>query len=353
MSLRPVLLSTTLIASLPLAGYADVTPEDVWADQVAAIEAMGMTIDAREARSGDTLRISDVVMSSSMDMGMIESLITIRIPAIDIAEAGGGEVDMSLEGAIVYEVATPDVEEIDMSGFTSITTAQFDGKIRVSGNPDDMVYTFDNAAASMTTDEVVIEEMTVQPAVDVAIAPISGQYTSRRSTDKHEIDYAFEAGEVAYMVQPSSYGEQSVTLDATINDLTSSASMTLDRSETPTDMMTALLIGGALTAQQDFAGSTFAFEMVDGETGAETQARGQTGAAKTSVTMSNGVIGYDVSASGLSVSISGSQIPFPTIDLAMARTGVSFQAPMVGTGICSRLGSVSNWRSWYCRTWSG
>ena len=106
---RPVLNFSGGIAAMLLstAAWADVTPEQVWANWKAVSASYGQTLSAgSEERQGDTLVISGLTIASTFEGGSVNG----KIDTVNFRDLGDGrvEVTMSPEYPLAVETTTPE-----------------------------------------------------------------------------------------------------------------------------------------------------------------------------------------------------------------------------------------------------
>lgn len=138
------LLAASLLGST--AAFADVTPEEVWASWSKSYEAFGYDIKVgSEDRSGDTLTLKDVVMTTDTP----EATTVMTVPEMRFRDAGDGTVEVTTAETMDIDTkAKPQgaAEEVDVN----MQMRQKDMVAIVSGTPDNLAY-------DMTAPEIVIE----------------------------------------------------------------------------------------------------------------------------------------------------------------------------------------------------
>lgn len=167
------------ILALPLAvapGFAaaDVTPEDVWAIMQATSDAVGMTTTSTVARDGDTLTITDGLVT--LRYPVIGGQATLTLPQIDLTAQGDGSVSIVTPETYVMTL-TADVPETAEPLVLDIAVAQNGVSTVATGDPGDVTYTTEIA------DIDVIVAMTAGPdlpegALDISMEMDGGAYSS-------------------------------------------------------------------------------------------------------------------------------------------------------------------------------
>lgn len=169
-----------LLAASP--ALADVTPAQVWQDQVEYLKASGyeVTEGARE-EAGDTLTLTDVVTTMTQE----EVAITITMPKVVLQETGGGDVRMvhdAWTAVVDLDNDEDDKVRLNLSGdFSNVETI-------VSGDENDMTYESNGERADVAIDSVVADGKTHDKPATIALNGLKGIYHVKKG-EMRETDY--------------------------------------------------------------------------------------------------------------------------------------------------------------------
>ena len=126
------------------AALADVTPEQVWQDWQEYLEGFGYSVEASEAKSGDTLTVSDITLE--IDMPEDQGSASIALDEVLLRDNGDGTVRVSFPESMPMVIVGTGPEGETVKTELDYRTSEFE--MSVAGDPDDMTY--DYSAASMT-----------------------------------------------------------------------------------------------------------------------------------------------------------------------------------------------------------
>jgi hypothetical protein len=323
-------LATTCLTASPV--FADVTPEEVWASYQDMMTSMGMTPTAEVSRDGDTLVVRNMVYSMNIDMGEASVSDTTTVPEIRFQERRRGTVAMWFPEpmtSVMTAPTEPGTEEGDTVETRSTVT--YIGEAIVSGSPDDMLYTLEDAAMTMSSEPVVVDGMTVQPGVTGKFAGISGTSTVVRKGDSLSSDMDLTAATLTYDVDQIDDGEGS-TIDMGLigNTLAIKGSILLPQANS--DNMIATLLGqSTLDVTMTMADSSSFVKITGEEPSSNMDIRAATGASNLDVTLKGGSIGYDVAVGDLDVTVAGAQIPGGQVAVSLAEYSVALLFPLAAS----------------------
>ncbi|WP_066704642.1 hypothetical protein [Celeribacter ethanolicus] len=323
-------LTTTCLTAGPV--FADVTPEEVWASYQDMMTNMGMTPTAEVSRDGDTLVVRNMVYSMNLDMGEASVSDTTTVPEIRFQERRRGTVAMWFPEPLTSVMSAP-TEPGTEEGDTVETrsTVTYIGEAIVSGSPDDMLYTIEDAAMTMSSEPVVVDGMTVQPGVTGKFAGISGTSTVVRKGDSLFSNMDMTAATLTYEVDEIEDGEGSTVEAGFIgNTLAIKGSILLPQSDSE-NMLANLLGRSTMDVTMTMADSS-SFMTISGEDASSNMdIRAATGASKLDVAFQEGTIGYDVTAGDLNVTVAGAQIPGGQVAVSMAEYSAAFLFPLAAS----------------------
>lgn len=205
-----LLSSTCAVALLPAVALADVTPEDVWANAQASLDAIGGTTTAEVARDGDVLTVSDIEVVFDLPMGAGQA--TGNFGTVTFTDKGDGTV----------AVGGPDEQEwrlgVDVEGEGGVTVtmmmrvSEYDAT--ASGTPDEVTYDYDIGTYAFDVTDIALSGSWEEDAGEfdvggtMTLNDLAGTYTFRDGAELFtitnegsvdsgtmEFDFSFSEGE--------------------------------------------------------------------------------------------------------------------------------------------------------------
>lgn len=314
--LRSAVCVAALIASG--AAQADVTAAQVWDDWKAQLNLYGedsISIGAEEM-SGDTLIVSDIVMS--MDDG--ETAVSANLGDINFTENGDGTVSVTMAESYPI-VITGDSGEV-----ITVMVTQSGMEMIVSGDSETMNYAISADRYGIELQDIVDGDITFTGDARFVANDLSGTYTTT-GEDLRELTYDLDIASLDILVDievPGAAGEYVVGSGKVVN-MSMQADMTIPANadfENPDDLFAN---GLSIAGGYDVESANYVFDInAEGD-----QAAGSvsTGAAKLTGEISSQTVAYDTETNDVAVNITTSDLPFP-IELSAAKYGVGFEMPV-------------------------
>jgi len=309
------------------AAMADVTAEQVWADWRDYMSDAGYQVNAVDTRSGDTLTVSDLVMSMAIPED--DSTVTMSMGDMAFVDRGDGTVSIELpqDLPIGITVTGPEGEEADV-GLNYATRGM---SVVVSGDPGDMSYTYSAANLKMTLESLAVEGNQVDLAkfgtAWLEIAEIAGS-TQMVVGDLRQSTQKVTTGALSYLVdfnEPDG-GDGRIVVKGGADSMDFRGTLSLPPELDVTQMVQMLESGFALDAQFmiENGATDFSFKG-DGEI-----AQGSSRSATAGLHVAMGLAGmsYGLQSTGVELSMAGSDLPFP-VEVAMAETAVGVKVPLM------------------------
>ncbi|ABA80097.1 DUF2125 domain-containing protein [Rhodobacter sphaeroides] len=324
------LAGTTALATLVAAGsaQADVTPEQVWQSWQELGATYGQTLTAaNQSRTGDTLKLQDVRMHFAQDGTVVEG----TIPEVNLTQRGDGTVEITMSPEFPVEMTIPnepDAENPAPEPTELALALRQPGMVMVAGG-DDLATTLAFDAPSTTiavteVDGVSAREMNL--TAEMTMSDVAGTYRTE-GTDTRSItnDFTAAVAEMTFaMTDPETKGKVNVRASATDLKGTSSGKMvgTLGMA----DMAAALQAGAASTGSFTYGPATLEFDFAD----ATDKGKGSASAAggNLDVSMSGDSLSYGGGTKNVSLTLSGSQIPFPQFNMSYAEAAFQLLTPV-------------------------
>lgn len=300
---------------------ADVTAAEVWADWQESLAMYGngdVTVGA-EAMDGDTLTVSDIALAFEDE--------TVKVAAdvgdMQFQELGDGTV--SITGAASF----PMVITTDEGGDIKVTITQTGLKMIASGTAADLNYALSADQYAFNMDEVMVDGEKVEADIRFAMNDVTGGYTVKTG-EMRDIAYSLDVASLdmlADIISPEIAGDY-VTFSGKIQELSTTAEMTLalaENIESPEDMFAS---GFALDAAYEYTGGDYIFDVTS--EGDQASGTASTGAGTLAMKMDASAMSYNSSVKDLEVALNGGSMPFP-IEVSMAEYGFGVDMPVAKT----------------------
>lgn len=322
-------LSASAIAVLSVqAAQADLTAQDVWSDWRAYFTGTGYTVTGTETMAGNTLTVSDVMLSIDLPEG--DGDVSLDMGELSFRENGDGTVSVGMPTNMPMRVtATDGVDGLPFE--VMLNYRQSAPTMTVSGDPADMTFAYTAASVGLTLESVVSDGVPVSRddfRATFTFDNVIGT-TRMQAGDLRRYAQKFETGDLTYDIffrDPEGSGSLSMT--------GGSAGWALDgvsdipgvlNTENMSDMIkagfggTGTLSFGPGSSMVNFAnfGDTFAYESAS-----------QGGSIAVGLTQDG--LSYDVTQRGLTMTMMGSEIPLP-IALSAAEMGFRLGVPTLAS----------------------
>lgn len=312
--------ATAIFFAMP--AYAEVSAAQVWGAWQEFIGNSGMTTSVGTAtESGGTITVTDFTASLKFPDGAY----TQTIPEIKFQSLGNGTVaiTMSPEYPIIFSAdqGKDTAVEIKMLVQTDALTAI------ASGSAETTQYDITAGAIKVLMDEIMAEGDKIPMDVEVAFQDITGQYVTELG-ELRQIRQKFDARQAIFGVNlevPES-GDKMVA-SGIIKDISSQSVMNLLTSGMGSDLAAALRDGMSMDGAFEHGEMTFSFDIdADGE---QAVIDGLAGAGSAAFKMGADGLGYSAGTDDFAMTMSGSEIPFPKIDVSLAQYSTDFFMPVM------------------------
>lgn len=297
---------------------AEVTAMQVWEKWRSQAEATGQTITAETEVQGDTLRLTDfrteMTLPEGTAIGTIEFLEFRERPdgtvAITMAPRYTFELDMTADGERAEAVLA-----IEHTGLSMIA----------SGDTDAITYDFLASSMTAALEEFRVEGEPQDFTAQFGMGDMDGSYTVT-AADTPEVDAEITAGS-ASMIVGGTNPEDGTQVDMAVeySDLTVTMDgvLAMIGSDNTAEMLRE---GFAFASDITHGPATYRFAAVEEAEAVNVDAAVDSGSMGTSLDASG--MAYDVAATGMTMTMTGSDIPFPELTLSMEETGLGFVMPV-------------------------
>ena len=323
----PALTGAALAALLSsTAAYADVTPEQVWADWKAYMAASGYTMTASEARVGDALQVTDIVMVTEIPEEDVS--LTLTMSEMTLTDNGNGTVSIGLPETLPFGVLVEAPGEAPVNVTASYTTKDWSGV--ASGDPDNLLFTYSASELGLAIDEITVDQVTLPMSTigkaEFTMANIAGSSTSK-SGALYEVAQKITTGVVSYIIDATDPdgAEGRLIFQGSADSMDTALMAALPADGDMNDMSAMLKQGFAVDATLSFTGSTMDVNFND--TGEIFQLKSNSDSSEFGVAMNEDGLNYAISSTAQDISVAGTDIPFP-VELSAAENGISLQMPV-------------------------
>ena len=192
--------STIAIFITGSAAWADVTAQQVWTDFKSYLEDFGYSVEGTEDVAGDTVTITGLTLT--FDSPQDGTTASMAMDNLIFAETGDGRVEVTMpERMPLAFTLTPPADQPegeDVSGTVDYTQQGF--SMVVSGDPENMVYTYDAAEMAFTLTGLIVDgqPVTIDEAV-MRLTDVAGE-NSMSGTDLRSSAQTMTAAALSYVL---------------------------------------------------------------------------------------------------------------------------------------------------------
>ncbi|CRL12524.1 hypothetical protein NIT7321_03402 [Phaeobacter italicus] len=305
------------------AALADVSAQDVWSDWKSYMTTTGYKVTGTEAKSGNTLTVSDLLLE--MPVMDAEASGSIAMPNIQFVENGDGTVNILLpkEMPLQFKMDGPD------GAVEGTFIYSHDGSpMLVSGDTDEMTYDYATALMGFSLSGLTVpgEDIPAEAVKFKATLTDVVTKTVMTKTDLRSYEQTLTSASLDYdfgVTDPEGKGEGS--FKGALQDLTFNGTTSIPDGTESADMAALLRNGLSASGRFDFAGGNSAISGRERRDSFAMESASQGGSI--SFDMSDAGLTYDVRQNQTELNISGSDIPFP-LALSMAETGFKLMVPV-------------------------
>ena len=306
------------------AAFADVTAVQVWTDFKSYLEGFGYRVTGDERASGGTVSVSGMVMSMGMpDEG---GHVSVTMDNVTFTETGDGRVRVSMSDRmpIAFTVIPPEGGE-EVTGSIDYTQSGFD--MVVSGDVDDMLYTYSAGQIGLALSSLIVEGEPIEIGQAVmTMSDVAGTSTMS-GTGLRTVGQTVTTGKLDYTLDMTSPEDPDgrIFMTGGLAGLEMTGSISLPSDVDMNDMAAALRAGFAMDGNYAHSGGFSEFEMSGKGDHIEGNTTSDSGAL--TIRMNNDQMEYSGEANGVVMNYAGDQIPLP-VSVEMARAGFRLLMPV-------------------------
>ena len=313
--------STILSVFLTSPVLAEVTPEEVWQGWQKMGASYGQAIVADSVvRNGDTLVVSGMQISMDQDGALIDG----SIDEVRFRDLGNGTVGVTMTDTYAIDMTMP--AEDGKSQQIALELTQPGVSLIAGGSATRTEYTY--TAPSMVMAMQIREDGTTLADVDTTLTGLAGSYTLDTQTTKSVLQSAMTVDRVAFTITA---GEPTdgATVEGSLAALTLGSSGNFLGINAMEDMAQALRDGFAADVDFSYGQGNFTIDAMDRGKATKIVASNQSGHFRAK--LGADALRYGAGGTGVSMSVSGAEIPFPEVKLNYGEASFDFLMPMVAT----------------------
>nr|WP_319948540.1 DUF2125 domain-containing protein [uncultured Shimia sp.] len=310
--------ATTLAALFTTSALADVTNREVWDSWRTYMGSTGLDISASENTSGNTLTVSDLILSMAIPEG--DGSVTMDMGQVQFRDQGDGTVLVIFEQKMPITVLPKDgneaVIEIDYTGMTLV----------VSGDPSEMTYTYSAAEIGAELVQLMTDGA---PSDDVKMA-LNLTNMQGRSTmamdDLTKVAQKLSAEGLNFTLFAKDPDGGDVDMTGSLQGVEMVASSAIPLIENSDDPVALFNSGFAVDADIRHSGSQMTMNVTgdDGPFNADISS----GSGTVQMTMSGDQMSYDGTNQAITLNATGAEIPLP-LNFTMEELSYGFAMPML------------------------
>ncbi|MEM6384905.1 MAG: DUF2125 domain-containing protein [Pseudomonadota bacterium] len=325
MNLPRTMMMSTAIATIAAApAFADLTAEQVLADQLRQISQYGLTAETTgQTRSGDTLTVAGLTATGELPEGTFE----MSMPGATFREIGDGTVEVSYPAELPISVSgtSEDGEAFEM--MLSIT--QSNTVTNVSGIPEEIRYDFTSDSFSINDISFTAPEEAAELDMNVSMqfTGLAGVMSYVGGGTIRDYDANFRVDGVSADVSGAPEGEGSFDLALQASDLVADYSGSVGPQELMASFAQTIEAGNATSGTAQHGPLTYTIS-----------GNGPDGAFEVAAALASGAFDFSLGKTGLSygttstdmtLSVGGDFMPLPPLTFKMAESGLKFAMPVV------------------------
>ncbi len=324
MTFRQTLLSSAalLVISGPQTALADVNAQVVWADWKAYLEGFGYEVSSREATSGDTLTVSDLIMSIDLPEG--EGAMSMSLGEMTFTNQSGGSVAVGIAESLPIAFKFNTEKDEPVEGVIDYNNT--DLSIIVSGDPNNMTYTYSAATLDMIMKSVMVNGTTIPiNAINVMLKDMAGT-AQMKTGNLRDVTQTFTAASMSYNVDIPPIDGNSFKMVGTLNGLSFDGTGAYPMGAAdPQDLASMLKAGFAFKG--GFAHEGGSTKLNFNEDGKVTEGESSTDSGSLAVTMDADQLHYTGKTKGLRSTMVGGDLPLP-IELNSQESAFNVKMPV-------------------------
>lgn len=304
---------------------ADISAEDVWSDLQTYSASFGYAVTGETSREDSSLVVSNMTFSAAQTIESNSAVMT--LDKVVFEERSNGSVGIELPTVIPVQI-TSQMEDGEPVSFT-MDYIQSGTVIDVTGDPENILYTYSANSVSMQTSGINIQGLSSddpQPQMNLAFNMISGT-TNMTLDSQRRYAQQLSVNNVDYMLtvaDPSS--DESVEMEGKFQNIAFAGDTVLPvRSMDASDISAMLAAGLAVNGEFTFGENSFSVSGTAPNEQFSGVAKSQKGGV--GVVMDANQLTYNLSQYDTDVEMTSNQFPVP-INFGVAESVFKISLPV-------------------------
>ncbi len=316
-----------VLAVLATGALADVTAEQVWADQERFVADTGYDMTSgSQQRQGDTLIVRDVVLTMEQTAEEAGGRVTITLDEIRLRETGDGRVNMTLGAMPRFQVTSEDAEGAPVEFGAEVTLTDY--LATASGAPDNIAYewTAEALTTAFSLPAPVGEDGAVAEEVDISLG-MQGLTGTLARGEGGMILSGTTAQSLSYEFSGAT-DEGAADLAFTLADVALDQAMTPGLfTGTPEDLAAGLRDGGSARIEMQFGAASVDATMTDPE-GQAGRFAGEAVSGTLTFAMDESGLSYGAGTQEGQFQLEGGDLPVPQVSGSYVESGTTLTLPL-------------------------
>ncbi|MEO1238437.1 MAG: DUF2125 domain-containing protein [Pseudomonadota bacterium] len=315
----PTLSATAIVTTSVLAwpAAADISPAEVWADWQRLIESSNATLQVgNEDASSDALTLTDVTIGADFpeDGGSFET----TIPELVFENRGDGTVEIKMSAE--YPIAILGKDEVTGEDFAVNIIARQPGMVTIASREDATTrYDYVGPEVQISVAQLTLDGDPIDVDVNLTLAGLKGAYSliegaPRLYNSNATVETVMMSGRGVDPDDPATAFEFS----ASVEDLATETAGTVVGMLGFSDM--SAMVAEGFTTEWDISHGAAEYTISGADQSSRFNLKTTAEAGSFDGIISPDGLSYGGGNAGLSVAVSGSDIPFPQLTFSMAQS---------------------------------
>ncbi|WP_136636270.1 DUF2125 domain-containing protein [Pseudooceanicola onchidii] len=313
---RGALALPATMMTLTGTAWADVTPQDVWAQWTAYMASFGYELENDPIVDGANLRLPDFSMAMPVpadpSTGKEGGIVRFRMGDIALIDQGDGTVSVEVPASTPISIIGESVGAENFVVRGTMTSAGY--RTVASGQPGDILYDFNAGSITFTLDDLTeADGQTKTPGeFELSLQGAAGQSRMNTLGGPTQMDQTLTLARVTYAFDiPEIDGADTGHLKAEgeLMGVTTTTTGTIPATFDPAAVPQALSEGYAMKADMGYTTGRSSFDFA--EDGKAMRFASTSEGGTFTVGMAAAGLVYEIAARGIDFSLEGSDIPFP------------------------------------------
>lgn len=307
-----------MMALSSAAASAQVTPEEVWQNWQKASASYGQAMVADSVvREGDTLVVRNMQLSMDEDGAKIDG----RLDELRFRDLGDGTVEVTTSDTYPIRITIPGedgaVQEL------AITINQPGLRMVAGGKANETSYAFDASTIGITVE--ALENGTKLADIAAKLSGLTGSYLVRTEGESSTLDSAFDVQTLGFTVSAKDQ-DNSFEMVGNLAGIEAASTGRFLGVAAMEDMAQALRDGFASTLDFRYGAGSYTIDATDSGKTTKLAATNETGSF--AVTLDQKAMRYAAGGTGVTMTMSGGDIPFPEVRLSYGEAGFDMMIPL-------------------------